>query len=320
MFLVPLLRAARRPWAAFCAPCALAFILSACSRVEEAPVSATARPERIVAASATAVDIVVTLAGLERMVGVPAQALEYSVLHEGRPEPRAITRFEAYLAEPVLALRPDLVVIDPWQAPETTAQLHAVGVEVLTLPTVRNFSDAREALVVASAALKDAELSTRALADFDRRIEALRAQGRQRKLRGLAYSNFGGAGSTAGRDTTVDALFEVLGIVNQVAQRGTVGHAGMTFEDLLAFDPDLILVSEPLRMGEGPSGDRGGAAERILRGEPSLAGLRALREDRVVSLPAWLFATGSHELVTAAEELARRVEQLEARLAERRAR
>ncbi len=319
MFLIPLLSAAWRPWGVL-APCALALGLSACSRVEEASAGAGGRPERIVAASATAVDLVVTLAGLERMVGVPAQALEYSVLHEGRPEPRAIARFEAYLAEPVLALRPDLVVIDPWQAPETTAQLRATGILVLTLPSVRNFSDARQALVVAGDALKDAELSARALADFDRRLEALRARSRQRELRGLAYSNFGGAGSTAGRDTTIDALFEVLGIENQIAQRGTVGHAGISFEDLLALDPDLILVSEPLRMGEGPSGDRGGAAERILRGEPSLAGLRAVREERIVTLPAWLFATGSHELVTAAEELARRVGQLEARLAERQAR
>ncbi len=319
MFLVPLLRAAWRPLGV-AAACLLVLASSACSRVNETSAVAFGRPERIVAASATAVDVVVALAGLERMVGVPEQALEYSVLHQGRPEPRAIVRFEAYLAEPVLALRPDLVVIDPWQAPETTAQLQSAGVLVLTLPTVRSFEDARQALVLASGVLADAELASRALADFDRRLAALRARGRQRELRGLAYSNFGGAGSTAGKHTTIDALFEVLGIENQIAQRGTVGHAGITFEDLLALNPDLILVSEPLRMGEGPSGDRGGAAERILRGEPSLAGLRAVREDRILSLPAWLFATGSHELVTAAEELARRVEQLELRLAERRSR
>ena len=88
-------------WAARCAywtvaaACLLALATSACSRVDEASAVAVGRPERIVAASATAVDVVVALAGLERMVGVPEQALEYSVLHEGRPEPRAIVRFEA---------------------------------------------------------------------------------------------------------------------------------------------------------------------------------------------------------------------------------
>jgi ABC-type Fe3+-hydroxamate transport system substrate-binding protein len=110
-------------------------------------------------------------------------------------------------------------------------------------------------------------------------------------------------------------MFELAGLHNAVAERGTVGHVGFTFEELLALDPDVIVVSRPLKMPEGPSGDRGGAAEKILYGEASLAGLRAVRERRVVSLPAWLFATGSHELVHGAEVLADEVEALLARLA-----
>ncbi|MBM3990966.1 MAG: ABC transporter substrate-binding protein [Planctomycetes bacterium] len=315
MYVLPQLRALER-LARACSLLALGLAAGACSRVEHAPAPSVARPERIVAASATAVDVAVAVAGLERMAGVPSQALEYSVLHAGRPEPRPIVRFDAYLAESLLALRPDLVVIDPWQAPETSAQLRAAGVSVFALPIVRDFPDARAALVSAGAAFGDPELTARALADFDRRTRALRERRSERGWRGLAYSNFGGAGSTAGRETTIDALFELVGIRNLMAERGTVGHAGITFEDLLALDPDVILVSEPLRMGEGPSGDRGGAAERLLRSEVSLAGLRAVREDRIVALPAWLFATGSQELVSAAEELERRVEQLARRLAQ----
>lgn len=306
------LKAAVRSLGAF-VPGAIALV-AACSRVDTPPASTAARPERIVAASATAVDLAVAVSGLERMVGVPAQALEYSVLHEGRPEPRPITRFDAYLAEPILALRPDLVVLDPWQAPETSAQLRAAGVRVFVLPSVRSFADAREALLRSGEAFGQPDLTQSALATFDRRLAELEARRVERGWRALAYSNFGGSGSTAGRDTTIDALFDVLGIENLIASRGSVGHVSITFEELLALDPDLILVSEPLRMGEGPSGDRGGAAERLLRGEPSLAGLRAVREERIVALPAWLFATGSHELVTAALELERRVSALAQRL------
>lgn len=312
MYFRPRLLAAARSLRAL-APGALA-LLAACSRVEPPLATGAARPERIVAASATAVDLAVAVAGLERMVGVPSQALEYSVLHEGRPEPRPIVRFDAYLAEPILALRPDLVVLDPWQAPETSAQLRAAGVSVLVLPSVRNFAEAREALVRSGEEFGQPELVQRAVETFDRRLAELKTRRVERGWRALAYSNFGGSGSTAGRETTIDALFELLGLENVIAARGSSGHVGITFEDLLALDPDLILVSEPLRMGEGPSGDRGGAAERILRGEPSLAGLRAVREDRIVALPAWLFATGSHELVTAAVELERRVEALARRL------
>lgn len=311
MFLGSRLRAAAR--LARCSALT-ALALAGCSRVEDAEPSSLARPMRIVPASATAVDYAVALAGLERIVGVPQQAVEYSVLHEGRPEPGPIVRFEAYLAEPILALRPDWVLIDPWQAPDTTARLREVGVPVATLPSVNSVEESIAALEWLGNELGERERASELGAKLQARVDAVRAASKTRpRRRAIAYSNFGGAGSTAGSGTTVDSLFKVVGVDNVMTARGLQGHGGITFEDLLALDPDLIVVSEPLRMGEGASGDRGGASERLLRSEASLSGLRALREDQLVALPAWLFATGSHELVSAAEELARRMDALDAR-------
>jgi ABC-type Fe3+-hydroxamate transport system substrate-binding protein len=134
------------------------------------------------------------------------------------------------------------------------------------------------------------------------------------KLRALCYSNFGEGGSTAGSETTLDEMMRLAGLTNAAAAIGRVGHGGLDFEQLLELDPDLILCSQPLRMQAGPAGDRGGASEQLLYAEPRLAGLRAVRERRVLSLPAWLFATGSHEIVHAAEELGLRVDEMLARL------
>jgi hypothetical protein len=41
-----------------------------------------------------------------------------------------------------------------------------------------------------------------------------------------------------------------------------------------------------------------------------LSGLRARRRGLVVELPAWLFSTNTQHIVTAAEELARRLDGL----------
>ncbi|MCY3000634.1 MAG: ABC transporter substrate-binding protein [Planctomycetota bacterium] len=303
---------------------ALALALAACvacSRVEQAAPggSAPAKPVRIVATSATAVDIVAALVEPGRIAGFPVQALEYSSLHAEPPQFAAIAKFEAYLAEPVLALRPDLVVIDPWQAPETSARLREAGVSVLALPEVRGLEDAYAALRAVAQAVGEPERAERLQGELEKRCEGLRERAAKRSgarepLRALCYSNFGGAGSTAGSGTTVHAMFELVGLRNLTAERGTVGHTAATFEDLLALDPDLIVTSQPLKMGEGSSGDRGGASGKLLRTEPMLAGLRAVREDRIVALPAWLFASGSHELVTGAEKLESEVEALLARL------
>src|SRR5262245_13882165 len=112
---------------------ALLALAAQCSRDVAAP-AAAGPPQRIVPVRATAVDMVCALVAPERIAGLPSQALEYSTLHDADAALRARVKFDAYVAEPVLALEPDLVVIDPWQAPETTERLRGAGLRVLVLP------------------------------------------------------------------------------------------------------------------------------------------------------------------------------------------
>jgi iron complex transport system substrate-binding protein len=267
-----------------------------------------------VPASATAVDMVAALVSPERVAGFPDQALEYSVLHGDPAAFRDTPRFDVWLAEPVLALEPDLVVVDPWQAVETNARLAEAGVRVHRLPEVADLPEAYAALTeLAGAVGADPGRLEQLLADCAAREARLaeRAAARGRRLEALCYSNFGAAGWTAGARTTLDQVMRLAGCTNLAAEAGRRGHVELTFEELLVLDPEVILVSRPLAMGVGPAGDRGGASEQLLRSEPALAGLRALREDRIVALPAWLFATGSHEQLSAAEALADELDRLE---------
>ena len=303
---------------------ALPTFIGACSRAPEAAPLAwganstenSPAPTRVVPASATAVDFVAALVGPERMAGFPEQALEYSSLHaDSRFAQHA--NFRAFLAEPVLMLRPDLVVCDPWQARDTQERLREAGVAVLALPEIETYADARAVLVELGVRLQVESRAAEVIADLDGRVAALEARAlrRGRKLRAMSYSNFGSAGFTAGSRTTVDEIMRLAGLENLIASTGREGHVSVSFEELLAYDPDLILVSLPLKQEAGHAGDRGGASRGLLRAEASLRTLRAVREDRIISLPAWLFATASHELVGSAEALADEVERLTARLA-----
>ncbi len=248
------------------------------------------------------------------IAALPEQALEYSQLHELPPEFARTPRFDVYLAEPVLALGPTLVLADPYQAPETSARLVQAGVEVLTLPVVSSWTDARAALSSLGERLGRAERAKDVIAALDARVEVLRERSSgARRWRTLVYSNFGGVGSSAGARTTIDDVLALAGLENLASAAGREGHFELGFEGLIAFDPELIVVSAPLRAAPSAQGDLGGAAERVLLSAPALASLRAIRERRIVALPAWLFATGSHELVRAAEALRDAVEDLEAR-------
>jgi iron complex transport system substrate-binding protein len=298
------------------AACAL---LSACGAESAAPPGDPARPVRVVPASATAVDLTAALLAPERIAGFPEQALEYSTLHDAGERFADHPQFYAWLAEPVLALEPDLVVVDPWGARDTNERLREAGVRVFELPEIGSWRDARAALLALAEVLGTEQRAAELVAGLDARVEQLRARAarRRERPRALCYSNFGSAGWSAGADTTVHEMMTLAGLDNVVASGGVQGHVGLTFEQLLLHDPDLILVSRPLVMGESHAGDRGGASERLLRSEAALAGLRAVRDDRIVSLPAWLYAAGSHEIVSGAELLADEVDALLARLEQR---
>ena len=297
-------------------------LVCACSPAPDAaapsPASSSppdATPVRIVPSSASAVDFVAALVGPERIAGFPEQALEYSSLHDDARYADHPS-FRAFLAEPVLMLGPDLVISDPWQARDTQERLREAGVVVLTLPEVANYEEARAVLEDLGQRLDVEERARELIAGLDARVAALlqRAEARGTPLRSMTYYNFGSAGFSAGSRTTVNELMRLAGLENLVASAGREGHVPVTFEELLVFDPDLIIVSLPLKQGAGHAGDRGGASSELLHSEASLAGLRAVREDRIIGLPAWLFATASHELVGSAEALADEVEALLLRL------
>ena len=273
---------------------------------------------RVLPASASVVDFLVALAPPERFAGLPEQALEYASLGGAAPGEapamqawESVPRFSAFLAENVIALRPDLVLVEPWQAKDTLGRLESAGIETVVFPEVRGWEDARATLICVGELLRLQERAARLVAELDARVARLAArEGPRRNLRAMCYSNFGSSGWSAGEHTTIHAQITLAGMRNAMAETGREGHVQVTFEDLILLDPDILLVSMPLRQGAGTQGDRGGASAELLRSEPSLRGLRAVRGGRIVALPPRLFATASHELVSGAEFLATAIDEL----------
>lgn len=266
-----------------------------------APAHPVAPPQRIVPASAGVVDLVAALVPPERIAGLPSQALVFSEASSGPVDAalRARPQFQAYAAEPLLALHPDLVLCDPWQSGDTTERLREAGVTVMVLDQLESLDGVRATLRQLGTAL-DAEAACRAtLADLDARVARL-ADGAPRRAgwRALAYSNGGGGGWVAGSATTPDEWIGMTGMRNAGAEGGRVGWVRCSFEELLALSPDLIVISDRGEAGE-PS-----VTAQVLRDEPGLANLPAVKHDRILALDAWLYSAIGPHLVTAAEALA----------------
>jgi iron complex transport system substrate-binding protein len=264
------------------------------------------RPERVVGGTSGVGDILCELLPPERFAGLPTQMRDYSS-HRSADDPwLARPSFNVYAAEPVLALGPDLVVADRWQPAETSIRLREAGLPVLVIDDLERLQDVRAAMRLLGRALGEEQRAEQVLAALDERLARLRESvGARGGLRALAYTNGGTGGWAAGGGTSADEWIVLAGLANAVADRD--GHVRFSFEELLTLDPDVIVVC-----GADNPDERGGT-EALVTAEPLLAGLRARRRGLIVSMPSWLFSTNSHNIVTAAEELA---QKLDARLAE----
>jgi ABC-type Fe3+-hydroxamate transport system substrate-binding protein len=262
-----------------------------------------APPQRVVAGASGVGDILCELLPPERLAGLPDQMRDYSS-HRAPDDPwLARPSFHVFAAEPVLALRPDLVVADHWQPAETSARLREAGLPVLVIDDLERLEDVRAAVGLLGRALGEETRAEQLLAAMDERIARLAAgAGARRGLRALAYTNGGTGGWAAAQGTSADEWIGLAGLTNALASRE--GHVRFSFEELLTLDPDVLVVC-----GADNPDERGGT-EALVRDEPLLAGLRARRRGLIVTLPSWLFSTNSHNIVTAAEELAQRLDAL----------
>ena len=263
---------------------------------------------RIVPGNTAAAEFLMTILGDEgaaRFAALPEQVDAYSNLDFTRPPWASIARFSRFEPEPLITLRPDLVVTHAWQSADTTQILRAQGIAVVVLSSARSYEDIREQIESLGKTLGGEERAAGVVAKLDERIAALDASAARRKgLRVLEYANDGTGGWTAGLDTTADAMIRLAGMRNAAGEQSIHGHARLDSERLLTIDPDILLVGAPAR------DETGSPTKAVLEGVAEYASLSAVKSRRIVVLPSSLLSSDSPCLVDAAERLAAEVDRL----------
>ena len=257
-----------------------------------------APPQRIIPANAGVVDMITALVDPARIAALPTTADDWSRLAGHPGDYVDHPRYAEFKAENVLAHEPDLIVTSPFNAPDTIRSIEEAGVPVLKMPDTFDLDTVIESLELLGALLDVDDRTNEVIAAIRKRESALLARAESRPtLRAIAYANYGFGGTGQGSESTQHEVFRLAGLRNALAEAGHVGVVKLNYEDLLALDPDLIVVSHREDNGIGVTSD-------LLREEPALADLRAVREERILSLPARHFFTVSQELLNGGEALA----------------
>lgn len=257
-----------------------------------------AKPQRIIAASVGHDEMVLAIAPVTRLVavGAPTKNETYSnvaSLVQDKPE---ITRDP----ETIIALFPDVIVTSPFFSADGVEALTRVGIPVIQTQLDHD-AEARINNILLLGYILGEEARALEFADEVRdRYEGLIAvtAGKQNKPRVLALTSYSDDLWVAGANSTEGSVIEAAGGANAAADQGVEGNQTTSLEGVIAMNPDVIIIAQPIEFGAEEFRER-------LRSEQALQEIPAIRDDRVHVVESKHFTTLSYWNIRGAENLAR---------------
>jgi iron complex transport system substrate-binding protein len=260
------------------------------------PVALPARVERVATPGISLASLIVVMSEGRKLAAVAPEVRDNPWLRHVFPQvaalPTPFARPAGVSLEPLLASRPDLVVLWSGNAP-IAQRLKDAGMAVLTV-SYADPVEMKAAVRLLGAAMGPAE-SARAEA-FIRYYEDNLARV-ARGLSGLApatrprvyYASID-ALRTEGRHSMVDAWIQAAGGRNVAAEAGITGDAQVGLEEVLRWDPEIIVTLDARQR------------EHILA-DPRWQTVRAVRNGRVVVNPSGINAWCTRAAETALQVL-----------------
>ncbi len=249
-------------------------------------------PKRIVSVNVMSDEILLALA--------PDRLVALSVVADS-PDSSNIVREAASIpmranadSEGILMLNPDLVVIGSHHG-NVARQIESLGIPLVQIHGFESIEWIRSLIRMMGARAGVPDRAEDLISEMNATIEIITRRVADRpRPRVLLYSE---SGWVSGRRTTLDDAIRAAGGVNVAAEMGIVGGGKVPQERVIMADPDVILLRDS-RSWES------GFRQALLR-DPAFQGVKALRQQRVYSIPARLLVTSSHHIAETVETIAR---------------
>lgn len=248
-------------------------------------------PQRIVAASLLATEVLLEILPRERLAGVHVLAADprFSLVVDavaGLPLVGAE-------AEQLLAARPDLVLCDAYTRPETLALLASADVPVVVTADPASFDDiSANVQRIGRVAHRESEAAAM-VARMQERLRALAVDAPT--VAAWRVMNLDGGLHTYGRGSLFAAVVAAAGARSEAVERGVGPFRKLDAEALLGWQPDAIVVNgDPQDGANLPS---------WIGQHPALPLLRCVERRRVLQVHGPLFNTTSPRLVDAVDFL-----------------
>ncbi len=257
-----------------------------------------AKPERIITASIGHDEVVLAIVPNARLVAVGGVTKDSTfsnvaaLVHE-KPE---ITRDP----ETIIAQNPDVVVTSPHFTGDLVEALSRVGIPAIQTQLDHD-AEARINNILLMGYILGEEARALEFAEEVRgRHEDLIAVtgAKQSQPRVLALTSYSDDLWVAGANSTEGSVIEAAGGVNVAAESGVESNATTNLEGVIAMNPAVIIIPQPVEFGANEFRER-------LATEEALQEVPAIRDNRVYVVESKHFTTLSYWNIRGAEDLAR---------------
>jgi len=258
-------------------------------------------PQRIISLTLGSDEILLSLVDKSRIVSMTRYADDEGISNIAAEAKGVGTRTTMDMIENIIALEPDLVILDTWADVNYIKQLRDSGITVYAFRTPGNI-DEQKAVIAELAHVVGADEKGQELINWmDEKLRAveekLSALRPEQKLTVMDYGELG----SSGKGTNFDDIVTRAGLINVISQAGIEGWPMISKEKIIEFDPDIIIL--PSWYYDANNSFEG--MKDSLVNDPSLQTVSAIKNNRIISVPNPHISAISHYVVLAVEDVAR---------------
>ncbi len=205
-------------------------------------------------------------------------------------------------AEKIIALQPDLVFMDTWTDEGIIKQLRDAKINVMVLNVPSNIDQEKEMLKTLGEITGETAKAEAVIDQMDQKLkeisDKLAGLKEDQKLSMLDYSEMA---STSGKGTNFDDIVTRAGLVNPVSKDGLEGWPQLSKEMVVKYNPDII----SLPSWYYDSKNSFDSLTKTIKGDKALAGVKAVKNNRLIAVPYNHISTTSQYSVLAVEDMAK---------------
>jgi iron complex transport system substrate-binding protein len=277
----------------------------------------SSKPKTIVSLPVWASEILLDIVPVERITGISVWSDDKITSATAAKAKDVPNRVESKNAEGIIALSPDLVILDTFNDYDgaLTKTLTAAGITVLCLVSPTDFDQIKEAVTTLAAATGEKDAGAVIVQDIDTTLAAVKAKtdtlSTSDKLTAMYYEDYydqtgANAGMLAafGPESPFNAIAEAAGLINIC---DLTDYSPVDKEVVVgSWKPQVLVVPSFIYDANFTAiDDKGASIIAAIKKDTILAGIPAVVNNRIYALTQTYSGSTSHYMVKAVEELAR---------------